>query len=511
MGLASQAGINSHSSVAQPDLAWAENDYAVPPDGETALLDPWEPARERIRPLADRTTASSTEPFSVGDSEWHTLLAELEQVFVDMAESRHSPTPLSAVEKPAVDPRATPEHERSSRPTTQIHDAIANVGRQDSSAVLAEPLHAERDLCSASPPGGSEAVIESIVPVAAFSSDEEVPSSPHHEVLPGPRFTARQIAVTDTASGREDDGISVHLRRDEVLIPSGGIDPLAFSATADDEIGNDWNELDSEFADTEWFGDAAISDGFDEADSPPFEDRTDLNFFDLDLDAHQSPWARPEGEPQLRRARMRAAALVSMMDLASRRKRETGLRFLTDFFIQSTSSSTFKALQEVARHGVELDTLMSMVALRALWAERPEWWIHRWAGSLRTVAAHQAALSWRLAEIVCLARVDHEIETMIDESWLDEWHALPIGTAGYASFPAYIVEKVSHLEDEAMLDGSSIDGLGHGRLELTDDYSWHRKVGVGNEDLRRGFHFLTPWDDRPGVIRPCPERKASQG
>lgn len=133
--------------------------------------------------------------------------------------------------------------------------------------------------------------------------------------------------------------------------------------------------------------------------------------------------------------------------------------------------------------------------------ERTDWWVYRYRGEVRFFKHGAAALTWKLAYRVCIARWQFTPETVIGEDWRDEWLALPAGVSGYFSFPGFIAEKVDALDAESLYTGLLLEEEGSDPGTLNDDYSWHRRVSDRYGVIGQGIRILTPYDDRPGVIR----------
>ena len=225
-------------------------------------------------------------------------------------------------------------------------------------------------------------------------------------------------------------------------------------------------------------------------------------FFDFEPKAHQSPWSGvSQEEPSVWRARERAARIVNILGLETAGEERTVLQFLTDFFEQFDHPATFDAIFNLAIAGLDLSTLYAMVELKRVWIERSDWWLCRNRRGIEYLTNGSSALTWTLAHRICLARQDYTPETMIDEDWLSEWMALRFGAAGYYSFPAYVFDKVANVDAGNLCDGLTRRESEGSYFELGDDYDWFRKVPDRSAVIADNFHILTPFDDRPGVVR----------
>lgn len=228
------------------------------------------------------------------------------------------------------------------------------------------------------------------------------------------------------------------------------------------------------------------------------EDIADKSFV-YDPDAHQTPWAQPEpgDEKSLRRARAKAAAVTSMIEVTRRLEQEELLDFLTQLFFERGHSATFRAIQRIAAEGATSDLLRAVIALRDYWMERREWWVGRygWSREVRSLHWGSGGLGWAAAARVCRSRLDYVPEDMIDESWFDEWLNLPPGTPGYLLFAAYVDAKVTDPASEQLHDGLMRVPEFEDTEELGDERGWWRSLPRYDEDIRFGFNVLTPFRD----------------
>jgi hypothetical protein len=254
-----------------------------------------------------------------------------------------------------------------------------------------------------------------------------------------------------------------------------------------------------ETLDTNWEEETDQFDSFDafavgwEAHAHPGDD---LGLYEYEEDAQQPIWGPEplEGDAAIQRARAKADTVTSLLDLNSKAEQNRALHFLTELFEHLSHSATYGALQRLAADGLDFDELKSMVALRRFWTERTEWWLYRYRGEICFHKHGAAALTWKLAHRVCMARWQFSPETMIDEEWLDEWLTLPSGSPGYLSFPDFIAGKVGALDAEALHTGLLIHKRSSRPRDLNDDYDWHHRVTDRYGVIGRSFHILTPFD-----------------
>jgi hypothetical protein len=232
--------------------------------------------------------------------------------------------------------------------------------------------------------------------------------------------------------------------------------------------------------------------------------------FDYDPHAHQQPWEdRDAGdhgdENATRRARGKAATVASLLDVTNHQEQKAAVSWLIEFFLQQSHPATFRAVKEAARDGLTPDQLGAMIALRQIWAERPDWWVGRYGLSrdIRLLRPGSAAISWGLAQRICSARCDYGPDDMIDDGWFDEWLALPRGIPGYPLFAAYVDTKVSDMESQLLYEGLSRCEEDASQVETGDDFGWWRKVPNQDEAIRYGFNVWTPPRDSfepPGYV-----------
>jgi hypothetical protein len=226
------------------------------------------------------------------------------------------------------------------------------------------------------------------------------------------------------------------------------------------------------------------------------------DFSDYDADARQWPWGDGEaadggGDDGIRCAREKAAAIASIVEVTSRRDQEKILDWLPEFFLEFRHAATFRAIQRVAAQNITPDLLRAMISLRLYWLERPDWWVGRYSMSreVRPLRKGAGGLGWAVAVRVCRCRADYATEDMIDESWFNEWLALPPGTHEYRLFAAYVDAKVADPDSQLLYEGLVGDRQFEGMAEMGDDRGWWRKLSRYDESIRFGFSVLTPFRD----------------
>jgi hypothetical protein len=235
-------------------------------------------------------------------------------------------------------------------------------------------------------------------------------------------------------------------------------------------------------------------------------------FSNYDADAHRLPWGDGEGadgrdDNGIRRAREKAAAIASIVEVTSRWEQEKLLDWLTELFLEFRHAATFRAIERVAAQSITVDLLRAMVALRRYWLERPEWWVGRHGMSREVCPLRKGAgvLGWAMALRICRCRVDYATEDMIDERWFDEWLALPPGTHEYRLFAAYVDAQVYDPDSELLYAGLVGYKQSEGAAEMGDDRGWWLNLPRYDESIRYGFSVLTPFRDGfgpPGYTEP---------
>jgi hypothetical protein len=158
-----------------------------------------------------------------------------------------------------------------------------------------------------------------------------------------------------------------------------------------------------------------------------------LESIEFDPNARQAPW-RSEitaGGRATSRARQKAASLVACFEFSRACERAAALASLTELFEEFEHSTTYQALLDQTRTGLEFETIAAMADLKRLWLMMPTWWSRRRFCRIRRRSeyihdrAGAAALSWKLARRICETRWRWPVELMIPEAWFAEWLQLP--------------------------------------------------------------------------------------
>lgn len=207
--------------------------------------------------------------------------------------------------------------------------------------------------------------------------------------------------------------------------------------------------------------------------------------FDFDPDAHQSPWEGLDGaDVEDITAHEKAARIAAEMDIVTPASQRQVARELTDLFQRLSHPATFRALAAAADNGLTPGLLRNMIALREIWAQRPDFWLrrHMKTGQIYKNYRGAGAMTWAMARRVCLQRDAYPPESMVDPDWVDEWLLLERGEPGYLDFAHFVDLKVANVAHESVLlglrlayqdlhDGHPADRwdwpLGH---RVTDDY-----------------------------------------
>ena len=171
---------------------------------------------------------------------------------------------------------------------------------------------------------------------------------------------------------------------------------------------------------------------------------------DYDFHARVVPWTESSEDDELglRKARLKAAALASALDVSTQTELREATDYLVELLTRRVYNSTYRELQTLASEGLDLDLLRAVVELRATWGSHRSWWVTRradWDG--------RSGLTWRLARDVCVARSDYPPDHMIEEDWLAEWYSLRFGDPGWFSFAQFVAEKVGSTKVDALADG----------------------------------------------------------
>ena len=303
--------------------------------------------------------------------------------------------------------------------------------------------------------------------------------------------TERASTVDDTLPmGSEDkeDGNALEKATEDMLCAD--VEPME-SADDDSSFSSDQDWLDDDLLYETEDDESEYSDSGDSV----YED-SDLLFDDIpefDEDAQQTPWEiEPEEGQSIRRARDKAADIVSLLYPTSRDDQEIALAYLTDLFEHTdhSHSSTFQAIKRIASEGLDFETLKAMVELRSIWRQRTDWWKGRysWRYRVRMLSNGATAFTWVAAHRVCLERKDYSPEMMIDDDWIDEWLRLPPWASRdyYMSFSSYIDVKIQNLDAELLDYGLSQRGQCEKRPDGFERTTATAAHSVPQIDLWRG-------------------------
>ena len=269
--------------------------------------------------------------------------------------------------------------------------------------------------------------------------------------------TERASTVDDILPiGSEDKEDGNALDKATEAMVCADVEPMELADNGGQLLNQDWLDDDLLYE----TGD----DGSEYSDSgDSINEDSDIFFDDIlefDEDAQQTPWEiEPEEGQSIRRARDKAADIVSLLYPTSRDDQEIALTYLTDLFEHPDYShpSTFQAIKRIASDRLDFETLKEMVELRSIWRQRTDWWKGRypWRYNVRRIFNGATALSWIAAHRVCLVRKDLPPEMMIDDDWLNEWLGLSQESLGYKSFPYYIDVKIQNFDAELLEYGLS--------------------------------------------------------
>ena len=142
------------------------------------------------------------------------------------------------------------------------------------------------------------------------------------------------------------------------------------------------------------------------------------------------------------RLRHRVETVVNLLDPGTTAERARAGAALTDLFERHGHQSTYRALRDAAAAGLDVQTLEAMIELKEIWALRSDWWNRRSRDGIVEMERGPAALSWKLARRVCLARWQYPPESMIEDDWFEEWLAAPPRTPGNYDFVTFVQEKI---------------------------------------------------------------------
>ena len=203
---------------------------------------------------------------------------------------------------------------------------------------------------------------------------------------------------------------------------------------------------------------------------------------DFDENAQQSPWEITSSETDSSFHANRNASIISNMLIVKNPVEQIrATEYLTDIFLKHPHSATFGAFKNMVAKGLSFTELETIIDLRHTWMERPDWWLYRYKGEIKTIRQGQRALSWKLARQICQARWEFPPDAMIEEAWLEEWlHFKPEidfmkFPMGYHSFPSFIAEKVKHKDEEFLHDGLQMQAIFNREVESMDAPTWKKQ------------------------------------
>lgn len=273
------------------------------------------------------------------------------------------------------------------------------------------------------------------------------------------------------------------------VVEFGALDPEFF----DKDCALDDSILDIFFGiEYENFKDIKRSNEVENLELIP-DEKIDISEYDEDV--RQIPWAMDDTD-SLRRARQKAASIVSKMFFTSKCKQDVFLHWLIDLFQHFDNSATYRAIATAVDRGVTGDTLRDMVALRDIWEDRTEWWVARygWAHSVDTLRNGRTALTWKLARQICEARSDFSPEDMIDDAWLHEWLHLRAGEEGFFSFLHFIKLKIAAVDNTFQMALLWNDLRQQEMDEFSDSRNWVKCLPGIEESTFAGYQWLSPYN-----------------
>lgn len=406
------------SLTSSPDDAWTAEDHVDPPSVSEPVIDPWEvkgvqeaaaPVDASPKPQEERsTTAASNEPDHQPQAP--PPLRPIEPEIWSNTSAR-LPNPIG--QPPPVQFEISPSA-NSGAPSVELPQAQAPKFR------LGEPIgkQAGTDTAGLNEESIDEALDEDLESVLGVSEHSITDSLILGE-------------VPEADQGRFGDGLS------------------------DMDLDGPPSQLRETNVDEDWDYDIADGQNFESFAMEAFEAEDhehDIGLWTYDDEARQTPWEIDLDDDQIdvRTAREKAAHILSRLELDSWSERECALGYLSELLEHLKHPSTFRALVRLADDVGTFESLHAAVELRRVWAQRPEWWCRRHRGEVISIPKGWSALTWTLANRICVARGEYPPETMIEDHWLDEWMMLPPGASGYISFPAFVGEKISNVEAELL-------------------------------------------------------------
>ncbi len=166
---------------------------------------------------------------------------------------------------------------------------------------------------------------------------------------------------------------------------------------------------------------------------------------DFDPSLHRPPPLPSDSDDTLRRAREKAAAVVSVFATLSSCDREAALNYMTDFFNEFQHHATYEAIKRLAWEGLDVETLQMMIELREIWHDRAAWSepLHsrEWS-SIR----YPTSLPWKFAYQICRFRWQYPPDQMIDDDWFSEWRrTTATDRDATLHFATFVLNKVASL------------------------------------------------------------------
>lgn len=191
--------------------------------------------------------------------------------------------------------------------------------------------------------------------------------------------------------------------------------------------------------------------------------------------------------------RNRVETVANLLDPGTTAERERARALLADLFERHGHQSTYRALRDAAVAGLDVQALEAMIELKEIWASRPDWWYRRSRDGVVEMERGPAALSWKLARRVCLARWQYPPESMIEEDWFEEWLSAPRRTPGNYDFVTFVQEKIEGRASDDLYAGLRFL---HGAADAhTDPDGWplHALDGGGAADACNGAPSELPF------------------
>lgn len=400
---------NLPASVAKPDESWAAEDHQAPPQIHEEVIDPWgahETATHSDASLnlkEDQLSSASVDSTDAEPQCPRNYLTIEFAVNLDTFTVNHGKSPHHAEETKKSSSVSISDFPSNGENIT-VYGGVAELEGEDVDDSLDEDL---------------EAVLEA-----------------------GEAFDADLISLDEIQTIEEETG------RD---------------AEADPGIGDVLPQFRETIVDEGWDYEAVAGQDFEsfEIEAGEVEDHEhDLGLWTYDDEAYQAPWELDLSDEQIvaKTARQKAADILSRLQLDRWSERENALTYLSELLEHLRHASTFRALIRLADEVETFEALYATIELRRVWAQRPEWWCRRHRGEVYDIPKGWAALTWVLAQRICVARSDFSPDAMIEDQWLDEWMLLPPGAPGYISFPAFVAEKINTLEAEALHVGLQVTG-----------------------------------------------------